>query len=320
MPPDDEQLIRAVVDVIRDTFRLALKPTSFLSDKHLSSSRDSNNPTRQMDRIAQDNLKLHLDVLFEKKILFVAEEPESSDYRIPDDLAKSQVDVAVLDPIDGTDLWAKGFSNWCISVAIFEPKRERIRASFVGYSSGDIFWASERGAFRHSLDGRNYPLTVARNENLRLMDATVCFYGQKPANFLAVQENLSISRMLRSVQDQKELAQKLGDDVPQFRIYNLAGNPMMVRMTSSEGVEAAVDVVFELKGQKAFDVVPGAFIAKQAGAFIVDLENNEIDLHKALRNHKTKMTYILGASRALVSDMWISLTGGRHKNIKNRTD
>ena len=88
---------------------------------------------------------------------------------------------------------------------------------------------------------------------------------------------------------------------------------MMVRMTESLGNPAAVDAVFELKGQKVYDVVPGAFIAKQAGATIVDLSGKSIDLHEALRHHKSLMTYVLAATKDLADEL-VSVLKYKAKN------
>ena len=83
---------------------------------------------------------------------------------------------------------------------------------------------------------------------------------------------------------------------------------MMVRMTEKVDAKAAVDAVFELKGQKPYDVVPGAFIAQCAGATIVDLANRKIDLHEALRYHTKPMKYVLAATENLAKELVSALT------------
>jgi fructose-1,6-bisphosphatase/inositol monophosphatase family enzyme len=303
---DDMPMVEAVLDAIATTFKLAQGEEDILRRRD-PTSEDSNNPTRGIDRVAQQNLKLRLDVIFERKILFIAEEPEPGEAAVPEDLVDSDVNVAILDPIDGTDLWLRGFGNWCISTVIFDPGKARIRAAFVGYSSGDIYWATPQSVCRRDLDGYHYPLVVSRTAGLALRDATICFYGQKPVNFLAIQQNLNLRQFLLSMKKEKERAEENGGDAPKFRIYNLAGNPMMVRMTESDGVHAAVDVVFEQRGQKAYDVVPGAYIAKRAGASLVNLLNKPINLDEALRYHKKLITYVLAATPQLGDEAVASL-------------
>lgn len=307
---EDMLMVEAVLDAIATTFKLAQGEAGVLRQCD-PTSEDSNNPTRGIDRVAQQTLKLHLEVAFERKILFIAEEPEPEGAKVPRNLRDSEVDVAFLDPIDGTDLWVRGFGNWCISTAIFDPRKGRIRAAFVGYSSGDIYWATPQSVCRRGLDGHDYPLLVSRTDGLALRDATICFYGQKPINFLAIQQNLELREFLLRMKEEKEQTGETGKDAPKFRIYNLAGNPMMVRMTESEDVHAAVDVVFELRGQKAYDVVPGAFIAQRAGASLVNLLNQPINLDEALRNHKNLVTYVLAATPQLADEAVGSLVPKR---------
>jgi fructose-1,6-bisphosphatase/inositol monophosphatase family enzyme len=58
-----------------------------------------------------------------------------------------------------------------------------------------------------------------------------------------------------------------------MRIYNLGGNPMMLKVA-----ERTIDAVFEVVGQHPHDVVPGAYIARQAGAIVKDLQGNDLAL------------------------------------------
>ena len=239
---DDEEswIVEGVIGAIRDTLKLAESPNEYLRDVE-PTSRNPNNPTRRIDLIAQQRLKSQLKILFRGNISFIAEEPEPNDARIPDDLKNSKTIVAILDPIDGTDLWVRGFGNWCISTAIFDPEESEILAAFVGYSSGDIYWATRHLMGRRDREDDNHPLAISRPNGLSLQDAAVCFYGQKPANFYAVHKN---ARLLTWLRDKRGRS-------PRLRIYNFAGNPMMVRMTQSSDIPAAVDAVFELKGRKS---------------------------------------------------------------------
>lgn len=79
----------------------------------------------------------------------------------------------------------------------------------------------------------------------------------------------------------------------------------LVDKVSEEG--AGIDLVFELRGQQAHDIVPGAFIAKKAGASVVDLNNNEITLEKLeevmLKPNTEKLTYVISATKELSTEM-----------------
>ena len=157
---DDNQLVESVLRAVSSTFALTQGREDFLSGIDPSSV-DANNPTRRVDRFAQNRLKEELRIAFADRIRFAAEEPEMGD-DTPADLTKSPFEVAILDPIDGTDLWMRGFGNWCISTAIFDPEDARIRAAFVGYSSGDIYYATQHRAFRCDQNG-SYILYRFRN-------------------------------------------------------------------------------------------------------------------------------------------------------------
>jgi fructose-1,6-bisphosphatase/inositol monophosphatase family enzyme len=67
--------------------------------------------------------------------------------------------------------------------------------------------------------------------------------------------------------------------------------------------DGAVDLVFEVSGQEVHDIIPGAFIAVKAGARLVGLDGQPIDLAKSLLSPRKKLTYILASSQALIDEM-----------------
>jgi fructose-1,6-bisphosphatase/inositol monophosphatase family enzyme len=88
-----------------------------------------------------------------------------------------------------------------------------------------------------------------------------------------------------------------------FRLYNLAGNPMMVRLA-----EGRVHAVVDINGQDLYDVVPGAYIAQKAGAHWGDLEGNEITEEYLREKYLSRsahdpMKYILATSEALYKEL-----------------
>jgi fructose-1,6-bisphosphatase/inositol monophosphatase family enzyme len=96
---------------------------------------------------------------------------------------------------------------------------------------------------------------------------------------------------------------KTGEEVG-FRFYNLAGNPMMMRL-----VDGSVDIVFDIKGQAPHDVVPGAFIAVKAGAVLAQPTGSPLtlaDLSTSLLqpgSPAAQLTYVLGANQNMVAEM-----------------
>jgi fructose-1,6-bisphosphatase/inositol monophosphatase family enzyme len=139
-------------------------------------------------------------------------------------------------------------------------------------------------------------------------DASVCFYGQKIENFLSLPE--CFGKNLLSLNRRK--VKKANEKIP-FRIYNIAGIPMMMKMADHRvGKAHGIDVVFDLEGQKPHDVVPGAFIAKKAGAVLKDLGDKEITFGQLedllLRPASTELRYVLAATEKLSSRMIRALT------------
>jgi hypothetical protein len=104
-----------------------------------------------------------------------------------------------------------------------------------------------------------------------------------------------------NIQRQQEIKAGRTTDEVKFRFYNLAGNPMMVRL--ADGI---IDVVFDLKGQRPHDVVPGAFIAMMAGALLwdIDLQQSVSDsssMNKLLHPGSSSIKYVLAANRVVSS-------------------
>jgi fructose-1,6-bisphosphatase/inositol monophosphatase family enzyme len=89
---------------------------------------------------------------------------------------------------------------------------------------------------------------------------------------------------------------------PKFRIYNLAGNPMMMSL-----IEGKVDAIVETSGQYCHDVVPGFIIALKAGAYLINLDNGcsiDVDvLGKMLSQPSCKFRYVLACSEELCKEL-----------------
>jgi len=297
-PIPEADLIRTGIEIattIIDWGRLPLRRLIKQLSIRKVDYKDPNNVTRAFDASAHDYMVLTLRSRFDDQIMVYGEEARST----PKSLVHTRPTVAVVDALDGTDLVARGFSNWCCALAFIYPREQKILATVVGHISGDIYYASDKGAFK-----RTYSLTrklgsetrLKRNsdEDLKLEEASICFYGQKPGNFLVVANDaIGLREKLQQFSDRI----KGGESLP-IRIYNFAGNPMMVKTS-----ERTVDAVFELTGQKAHDVVPGAYIATKAGAVFTDLEGKPIDPAAALLNPNERLTYILAATQSLAAEL-----------------
>jgi hypothetical protein len=228
----------------------------------------------------------------------------------------------LIDTLDGSDLYERAMGNWCAAATFFTPENppgRQIRAAIVGLPDGTVYVAGDEECpaveVVISEDGKTRDLRGKSNVQ-KLIDASICFYGQKIRNLLLTAQKPGWQSILNDVQ-KIESETKKKRVVP--RVYNLAGIPMMMKLIDrpTEGT-LGVDIVMDLLGQQAHDVVPGAFIAKRAGAMVVDLEGNEISfqrLEEAIRIEtenpgKGRLKYIIASTPAL-ADEAVAVFGDR---------
>jgi fructose-1,6-bisphosphatase/inositol monophosphatase family enzyme len=294
--PSDKDLIRTGIRLAKTICGWCSQPVRGLL-KQLSVEprdyKDPNNVTRSLDGAAHNLAVLELRQQFGQNIYIYGEEASHT----PESFQRINKVVALVDAIDGTDLVARGFSNWCSAFAFLHPKQKRILASVIGHSSGEIYYASSQGAFKKTVEGKIIRLKRSPEEQLSLEKATVCFFGQKPHNLLTVMKDESSAGFQEKLATFRHRMREQREKLP-FRLYNFGGNPMMVKIP-----DRTVDAVFELSGQKAHDVIPGAYIATQAGAVFIDMQGNEIDLVQALLTPSKKLKYVLAATMSLSQEL-----------------
>lgn len=208
----------------------------------------------------------------------------------------------LVDAIDGTDLFERGLGNWCSAAIFFTPSNpvgRRIRTAVVGLPDRSIYFASdeEEGVFVKRPRGET-TLVNGPSKNTNLRSASICFYGQKQKNFMAV-ASLPLWGLLvePSVDGQNQPPDKA-------RIYDLAGIPMMMKLIDPICAGAAsIDAIFDLPGQKPHDVVPGAFLAKKAGATLLNLDGTELTYEHLeevmLEPNNRRLKYILTSTNEL---------------------
>jgi fructose-1,6-bisphosphatase/inositol monophosphatase family enzyme len=231
-----------------------------------------------------------------RDIRVIGEESINSDT----DFTGSDGVIALADMIDGTDLLERNLSNWCSAVVFFRPRNpvgERIVCACVGVTSGKIYYAHSNTTRAFYKDPRGTCEVGGRSKVTSLTDASICFYGQKVSSLKKV--------MTLPLLDHLE---KLGS--PRTRVYNLAGIPMMMKLIDHQTAEAAnIDLVFESSGQKPHDVVAGAYIAKRAGAYIINLDTgNELtfeDMERSLLrpgDKESELRYVMASTRELCEE------------------
>jgi hypothetical protein len=169
------------------------------------------------------------------------------------------------------------------------------------------------------------------------VNASVSFYGQKAANLnsvfkenipaLAAQESLLeyVIRINSEREKQRKEKEENGrpiteaDEPVPFRIYTLAGIPMIVKLIDHRIKNAKnIDVVFDLRGQQPHDVVPGAYLAIKAKATMrklwVDSDTKEgkyadmtlEDLEQSLMRpaaSSSKLSYVIASTKELADEI-----------------
>lgn len=275
------------------------------------------NITRRIDRIAEfaaeHRLKRLLSNSPHRWSLDVWGEEKLGEKRYEHlDLRSTENTVALFDMVDGTDLVNRGIPAWCAAAVFFYPPTKKILAAIVGTPNREFYVATAEGeAFKLIIHSEalqipgpqrftKSPLRVGET-TLPLERSVVAFYGQKAENLLSIfaskfgehEKTLGRSKF-------GEFLAEIHAVKPSFRIQTLGGNPMMVKLA-----EGKMDAVFELLGQKAHDVVPGAFICRQAGAVVRDMEGNDLDLASALMTpNKGGTRYIIARSEKLWRELW----------------
>jgi len=134
-----------------------------------------------------------------------------------------------------------------------------------------------------------------------LRDAVICFYGQRPGRLLSIFRNIRFRKFLE--ENARQAGTTKGNTVaPKLRLFNLGGNPMIMRLILGD-----VDAVIELEGQENQDVIPAAVIALKAGAVLYRLlvhdhsyeQITKDELHSLLSRPRQKLHYLMTASDRL---------------------
>jgi fructose-1,6-bisphosphatase/inositol monophosphatase family enzyme len=276
--------------------------------------KDPTNVTRKIDGIAQRLAVQYFDAELGDAIERYGEEGKL----LPSNIGRTKKTVLLIDPIDGTDLLARGFSNWCSALVFFHPDSEtgkRILLTVVAHGMGLIYFATPKGAavelpprvksvdkgsvkaWRKIMHRPQHKLKI-RGETPTFNDASVCFYGQKATSMLSVARQPSLISRIEEIGRLTDAKKKEALPPPRFRIYNFGGNPMLAKIA-----EGTVDIVFSYRPCEPHDFVPGAFIAERAGAALSGIDGRPLSLEDILLIPSTrKGGYIVAASQQLANE------------------
>jgi hypothetical protein len=210
--------------------------------------------------------------------------------------------------VDGTDLLERSFGNWCSAMVFFDVKHSKVLESLIGLPNREIYFSRrnlKKAFVREPSTEANSDPSVRevklQPKKVLLRDATLCFYGQKVRSLLNLVTNAKFKQRLLEIAAE---ADRLKEDSqkPKFRIYNLAGNPMMMSL-----IEGKVDAIVEISGQYCHDVVPGFVIALKAGAYLINLDDGcAIDVHvlgKMLVQPSCRFRYVLACNEELCREL-----------------
>lgn len=313
------KLHRRFVKIIR------LSPERWLGKESDPAKPPSNQPLR-IDKYADNAIAANLQVAFPGKVVVSGEESLSLDPSLEDLTGRHEI-FTLVDLIDGTDLLQRGMGNWCSAMVLFVASPEpSIIGALVCDHEGTLFCAEHSSKQAHSRRlGRKADVALSRESSPETIEnaciravagqpsgplngaslsadsVSISFYGQKIDHFLT-----GLSAGLTSA-----IREASG---PSFRIYNLGGIPMMLRVANG-----TVGAVFHRIGAKPHDFVPGAYIALKAGAYLGDMDGNRItehDLAKMLLTpKKSGPPYILAGTETLYTQLRLAFANDAKREV-----
>lgn len=228
--------------------------------------------------------------------------------------------VVLIDMVDGTDLFERRLSNWCSAMIFYHPAEtnpeDKIIAAFVGLPNDAIYFARRDSPEAHKIlmsSSKSIKNVSGPSATISITNASIAFYGQKIKNLLSMILNKQSAEKASGFQKFEvhpfianlvQLSEReLGDEL---RIYNLGGNPMMMRLI--DGAKR-IDGLFNLSGSLAHDVVPGLFIARKAGAAARDLNgkliSNAFLAEKLMKpaNQSNRISFVLASTNELSDEL-----------------
>jgi fructose-1,6-bisphosphatase/inositol monophosphatase family enzyme len=304
---DRELIVRASLRTIQRAQKqvqqdVAVDPASAFEQLSIGARKK---PLLAIDLVTERNAARELHRALPDYPLLVLGEESLRDQNL--DLTGEKRLVALVDMIDGTDLLERGLFNWCSAIVFYFPPERRILAAFIGIPDHAIYFALDSLTYprKYQLKGSPLILPVAGPSRVQTIEnSSLAFYGQKLAHFSSIAKGPFFSYLARLQERHCRTGREL-----KTRIYNLAGNPIAMRLIDGT---RRVDALFDLQGQLPHDIVPGAFIATKAGASFRDLEGRSIDLNEALLRpadrHKP-MRYVLAATEELSLELRRCLVG-----------
>jgi len=155
-----------------------------------------------------------------------------------------------VDPIDGTNNYARGMDEWCVSIGLVKDKTPIAGGIIVPTLNRFYYAEQDKGAYLN-----NERIFVSKRDSLDKFLIT----------FMTISEG-----SLRKYQNDKKYGQIILDSANNFEKVRILGSACYDIALLASGVS---DVYYN-RSASLWDVVAGAVILKEAGAVITDYENN----------------------------------------------
>lgn len=229
-----------------------------------NSKKDRTNQTKGVDASAEELIIIALTKKFQKlpgMLPFMVFSEELGIAVVPEKSREKDARYVIfIDPIDGTEFIESLQGGWSL-MAVYDRKRNEVVCSV----AGDIFLNRLYWASRHD-DAEALDFTT---HSMFRLDG-----GPNTRHTVAGSRiNMLTSKVdrFRSVVGQQRLLDTLSRNDGRI---NLAGGSNMVIQVAAGYADAAVEFY---KGFATYDILPGLFIAKQAGMTILDLSGKKLD-------------------------------------------
>lgn len=199
--------------------------------------------TRNIDKIVEDNFIRKLKEI-NLPVVLITEETGVIN------LSQSPLYALFLDPVDGSDMAARGYPLCSIAMSLYNLDKMEPELSLIGdIGSGKLFCSYKGKAFIYKNNNEKIIMKAAPYRPLEKC-MMVC-YAAKPARLMKIFE-------------QRKIFEKVG-------LFLNYGGPMDIARIG----EGTVDIFLEFqKGFKSIDFVAGIDIAEKAGAVVTDLQGN----------------------------------------------
>jgi len=286
---------KAVKRVIES--RLTGEPSLRFQKGYLEEEDGKAKPLLRLDTLAEDTCRAYFSEHLKDDVRVVGEESLVAALKTDSPI------LALVDMIDGTDLMEMGVALWCSALVLYGIEDRTILGAIVAFSNGEIYLASRDEAATYVFRRPYDPAHAFDSEKLKgpsdareLRHARVCFYGQKADRLVSISNRRAFLDKIASYTTKSGAT---------FRIYNFAGNPMMVKMVdrlkddSGLLLDRGIDAVFEAEGQLPHDFVPGAYIALRSGAHMFRMDGSPVgleELGRFLSEPKTKVSYVIAST------------------------